>query len=265
MTVPPAEVVQIGTTNRCNARCTFCFQHKARIQRGDMTMGIFERIVGDNDSRTYNLTLFGDPLVDPLIVERVKVLRKMRPSSDIFFHTNGIKLDERMTDALVEAGLSYIVVSCYGLHAQHDRLQPPGKFEEIAEHAFYAVRKMPVAIVTNRVEPMDEERIKLFWGSNIQVVSDSGLEWGDGKHNSGKLSTMSRCAMAVNYRCFDWNGQIRTCCFDFLGINNVGAVSDTRYEDAALAVATGSVDLPFCESCTRQSELEEWCKGVGGP
>lgn len=252
--------VMISTTNKCNAKCTFCFRANKNaftVKQGVMYWEIFEKIVKENPGNIFNLSIFGEPLCDPMIVERVKFIRSLYPESEIYFHTNGQLLTTEKCDELSKAGLSRIVISCYGLMEQHDRLQPGTKFEHIAEMGKYMASKMPVLIVSNVVEPMNNEVITKFWRERgCSVIFDTALEWGDGKKIPGKLSGYSSCAIAMGTRLFHWTGGIATCCYDFNMRNSFANIGDGKYK--GLLVKMKGKKFDFCENCPYREIFENF-------
>lgn len=101
-----SDVIQIDTTNICNANCTFCFRDKLKFKQGIMDIGVFKRIVDDNPSTYFVLCAFGEPLCDPFIVERIEYIRARYPEAWISLNTNGQLLTEDKILALRSAGIS---------------------------------------------------------------------------------------------------------------------------------------------------------------
>lgn len=254
--------VQISTTNKCNARCSFCYQGTKEFTReqGVMKWEIFVRIVSENPGDIFNLSMFGEPLMDYDIIQRVKFIRDMYPNAEIYFHTNGQLLTEEECDDLVSAGLSRIVISCYGLKEQHDRLQKGTKFEHVAEMAEYMAKKIPVLIASNLVEEMDTKKIDFFWRTKgCSTCFDSGMDWGDGKEIS-KLSGYSSCAIAQGTRIFFYDGSVGTCCFDFNGVNAFGNIMEDRYENLLKRIKDRKFTL--CRTCQYKEIFDNFRQNV---
>ena len=89
--------VIVGTTNICNAKCSFCAYPRAvadgTLRTGVMTMPTFQKIVSEwvkNGGTSMDLTpVVGDPLIDPGLLEKIKFARASGISG-IHFTTNGI-------------------------------------------------------------------------------------------------------------------------------------------------------------------------------
>lgn len=123
----------------------------------------------------------------------------------------------------------------------------------------YAHTKIKVHICSNEVEPMDKKAISAVWAKlNVTVIYDSGLEWGSGETNSGKLSTYSGCGLLFDKRMFQWNGDFNTCCFDFNGINCFGNILTDTWVNAVKRLTPES--LPFCNTCPFKGSLLQTIK-----
>ncbi len=95
----------IECTNVCNALCIFCYYPKIKDERPRKTMSInlFNSIIDDYESiggSKISLTpTVGDPLVDKLFSERIKIIDKSRIEY-IHFYTNLINFRESHIEAL---------------------------------------------------------------------------------------------------------------------------------------------------------------------
>ena len=72
---------QIETTNICNARCEFCPNPTLKRRKQIMDMEVFEKIISRIKDekikvKRFILHLNGEPLTDPLIFDRVDLLKK---------------------------------------------------------------------------------------------------------------------------------------------------------------------------------------------
>ena len=79
----------IETTSRCNLSCWHCPRPKIE---NDMDMGMFQDIIieaSDYGKRSFSLHLFGEPLLDPFIIERMKYIKMVNPKNTIILTTNG--------------------------------------------------------------------------------------------------------------------------------------------------------------------------------
>lgn len=108
-------LLQIGVTNICNAKCTFCAYPKTTLNRGVMSMATFMEAIRlwktEGQSQIDLTPTVGDPLIDPKIVEKVKAAKEAGMS--VSFTTNAILLD-KFSRGLIDAGLDHIFISLPG-------------------------------------------------------------------------------------------------------------------------------------------------------
>jgi len=96
--------VYIETTLSCNARCIMCY-HGYQQMSGVMSMELFKKIVDDcnaNHITSVDLSVGGEPLMDPYLFERISYLRRYNMSYG--FYTNGYLLDAKKAEAFFELG-----------------------------------------------------------------------------------------------------------------------------------------------------------------
>ena len=73
------EIVQIESTNICNAKCVFCPRDEMHRRQGIMSFDLFTRIVdecaelGITHVRVHN---YGEPFVDRKLVEKVRYAKE---------------------------------------------------------------------------------------------------------------------------------------------------------------------------------------------
>ena len=107
--------VRIETTNICNATCIMCPREKMDRLEGIMDMDLFKRIVDECKAlgaTSVFLGGFGEPLMDTLIVDRVRYVKQKGLFCN--FISNGSLWDEKLAREFIEAGLDEIRFSFYG-------------------------------------------------------------------------------------------------------------------------------------------------------
>jgi radical SAM protein with 4Fe4S-binding SPASM domain len=100
-----------GTTGTCNASCIHCPTGKdetAHVPRMDMPLPLFRKVVegihalGLTITEQVSFGLFGDGLVDRLVVERARILREYYPATPLFVNTNGAAFNPKKHQALFD-------------------------------------------------------------------------------------------------------------------------------------------------------------------
>ncbi|HTU02274.1 MAG TPA: radical SAM protein [Candidatus Sulfotelmatobacter sp.] len=108
--------VYIEPTTECNLRCRTCIRNVWQEPLGRMAGDTFRRILNGLEALPEPPTIFfggfGEPLVHPEILEMVGQARHLGGPVEMI--TNGILLDEKRAEALIEVGLERLWVSIDG-------------------------------------------------------------------------------------------------------------------------------------------------------
>ena len=156
--------IAFGTTGVCNASCIHCPTNKPeteQVPRVTMPMPLFERIVREIAAlhlsvRTQlSFGLFGDALIDPLVVQRLHLVRRLLPEVRISVNTNGAAYSPARHKALFEQ-TSIIALHCESLRADvYDRLMAPLRLRNVLPKIEAILRDFPgkvhVSIPVNRM------------------------------------------------------------------------------------------------------------------
>lgn len=249
-----ATLVQIGTTNRCNERCTFCPNPTMSRSKGVMSWDTFTSIIDNEPSPIYDLCLFGEPLLDPMLCKRIAYIKSVRPGSEVYFHTNGILLKPSVVDALVEAGLSRIVVSIYGFNdGTHQGMQPVGPWDLLVSNVTYSCSKLNTMVVGAHMEFPIELKSRSFWES-LGATTHYNYMTDYGDSQSGPIGTpQQRCSIALGFKTFDYDGSMVMCCNDFEAKTTFGDCNSQTWDEASKS----RTPVPeFCNSCSMLGELQ---------
>ena len=110
---PLPEIVQIESTNICNAKCVFCPRDEMARKQGVMDMELFKKVVdecvelGIEHVRMHN---YGEPFVDRQLVEKVRYA-KQKGVPQVGMISNGSLITEAAARGMIEAGLDAINIS----------------------------------------------------------------------------------------------------------------------------------------------------------
>lgn len=102
----------IETTSRCPFACVMCPKSKNTLDRQNsvMPMPVFENILGQLKNQKFiTLHLFGDPLMDPLLFERLELCK--RSGHAAIFSTNIPLFKRKDIDRLFEVPIQEMIVS----------------------------------------------------------------------------------------------------------------------------------------------------------
>ena len=107
------DIVQIESTNLCNAKCVFCPRDEMHRRQGVMEMDLFKKIVdecvtlGITHVRVHN---YGEPFLDRQLVEKVRYA-KSRGIPEVGMISNGSLITEEIAAGMIDAGLDAINIS----------------------------------------------------------------------------------------------------------------------------------------------------------
>src|SRR6478736_5097701 len=107
------DIVQIESTNLCNAKCVFCPRDEMHRRQGVMDMDLFKKVVdecaalGITHVRVHN---YGEPFLDKQLVEKVRYAKE-RGIAEVGMISNGSLITEDLARGMIDAGLDAINIS----------------------------------------------------------------------------------------------------------------------------------------------------------
>jgi len=222
------EIVQIESTNICNARCVFCPRDEMHRRQGVMDEALYRKVVDDCAAlgiRHVRLHNYGEPFVDRHLSGKV-AYAKQNGIAEVGVISNGSLIDEQVARDVIEAGLDAINISvdASGREA-FERTRVGLKYDTVIANIERLVRiraelgrshpKLILSFV--RQDNTDEERAFIeHWRAIADKIHITDL------HNwAGTLNRESD----VRYPCYRqwltftvlWDGRVSLCCADFDG------------------------------------------------
>ncbi len=230
---PLPEIVQIESTNICNAKCVFCPRDEMERRQGIMDMTLYRRLIdecaelGIEHVRMHN---YGEPFVDRQLVDKVRYA-KQRGIPQVGMISNGSLITEAAARGMIEAGLDAINISVDASGKQtfeRTRVGPKydkviGNVERLLALRDQAGTRRPKLILSFvRQDDSEDERAFIeHWRQRADKIHITDL------HNwAGTLNQTSD----VNYPCYRpwltftalWDGRVSLCCADFDGSTILG-------------------------------------------
>ena len=236
------EIVQIESTNMCNAKCVFCPRDEMHREEGIMSMALYRKVVdecaelGITHVRMHN---YGEAFLDRDLVEKIRYA-KAKGIKEVGLISNGSLITERVARGLVEAGLDAINISVdasgrevfestrVGLN--YDKVI--ANIERLVRIRAEAGKRRPKLILSfvRQNNSADEQAFIEHWRSIADKIHITDL------HNwAGTLNTTSD----VNYPCYrPWltftvlcDGRVSLCCADFDGRTILGDLNTSSIRD----------------------------------
>jgi MoaA/NifB/PqqE/SkfB family radical SAM enzyme len=227
------DIVQIESTNLCNAKCVFCPRDEMHRRQGVMDMDLFTKVVdecaalGITHVRMHN---YGEPFLDRQLVEKVRYA-KSRGIAEVGMISNGSLITEELARGMIEAGLDAINISVDAsgkevfertrVHLQYDTVI--GNVRKLAQLRQASGRRRPKLILSfvRQGNTADEQAFIDEWRQIADKIHVTDL------HNwAGTLHDRSD----VRFPCYRlwltftvlWDGRVSLCCADFDGRHILG-------------------------------------------
>ncbi|HEY0876054.1 MAG TPA: radical SAM/SPASM domain-containing protein [Vicinamibacterales bacterium] len=262
------EIVQIESTNICNAKCVFCPRDEMHRKQGIMSFELFTKIVdecaelGITHLRVHN---YGEPFVDRKLVEKVRYA-KQKGIQEVGMISNGSLITEPVARGMIEAGLDAINISVDASGKEVFESTRIGlKYDKVIANIERLVRiraelgrRRPKLILSfvRQNNSADEQAFIEHWRKVADKIHITDLHnWGGTLHQQSD----------VNYPCYRpwltftvlWDGRVSLCCADFdghtiLGDMNTSTIKEIWNNDKFLAVRrehleSGGPDV--CRAC----------------
>lgn len=227
------EIVQIESTNLCNAKCVFCPRDEMHRRQGVMDVDLFQKIADEcaalsiGHVRVHN---YGEPFLDKQLVEKVRYA-KSRGIREVGMISNGSLITEDLARGMVDAGLDAINISVDASGKEtFEATRLNLKYDEVLENIRTLVRvrdenprRRPKLILSfvRQGNTADEHAFIEEWRGVADKIHVTDL------HNwAGTLNTQSD----VRYPCYRpwltftvlWDGRVSLCCADFDGRHILG-------------------------------------------
>jgi len=236
------DIVQIESTNLCNAKCVFCPRDEMHRRQGVMDMDLFRKIVdecvtlGITHVRVHN---YGEPFLDKQLVEKVRYAKE-RGIGEVGMISNGSLISEDIAQGMIDAGLDAINISVDAsgkevfestrLNLDYDVVI--GNIETLVRLRKASGRVRPKLILSfvRQNNSVDEQQFIEHWRKIADKVHITDL------HNwAGTLNATSD----VNYPCYRmwqtftvlWDGRVSLCCADFDGRHILGDLRTSSIAD----------------------------------
>jgi MoaA/NifB/PqqE/SkfB family radical SAM enzyme len=222
------DIVQIESTNLCNAKCVFCPRDEMHRRQGVMDFDLFRKVVdecaalGITHVRVHN---YGEPFLDRELVEKVRYA-KQKGIAEVGMISNGSLITEEIAAGMIDAGLDAINISVDAagkevfestrIHLKYDEVT--ANIRTLARLRRESGKTHPKLILSfvRQHNSADEAAFIAEWTPIADKVHITDL------HNwAGTLNDKTE----VNYPCYRlwltftvlWDGRVSMCCADFDG------------------------------------------------
>ena len=222
------DIVQIESTNLCNAKCVFCPRDEMHRRQGVMDFDLYRKVVdecaalGITHVRVHN---YGEPFLDKQLVEKVRYA-KSKGIAEVGMISNGSLITEDLARGMIDAGLDAINISVDAsgkevfeatrLHLKYDDvIQNVRTLARLRNESGRTHPKLILSFVRQNNSAEEASFIK-EWSQVADKIHITDL------HNwAGTLNAKSD----VQFPCYRlwltftvlWDGRVSMCCADFDG------------------------------------------------
>lgn len=253
--------VEINPTELCNRKCSFCPRVDPSIYPNrNLHMSVqtakllVEQLNEANFDGDINITGFGEPTLNPDILEIIKICA-LNFHTEIITNGDTIRKGKLSVDDLKNAGLNLLIVDCY------DGNEQIKWFEDLLGDS-----ELPY-LIRNHYDDGSDNLIEQY-----------------GYNNRGgslyKAETIAQQCFLPFYKSFiDWNGDVRLCCNDWFRLQkSFGNIHQTHYKDIWMSkefayvrrhLKTGNRQcLSACKNCDTNGtyygspSVDEWTKKI---
>lgn len=131
--------VDIELASVCNLRCPMCYtitdHFKSKVNTKLMDYGLFTKIVDECAAAgifSVRLSLRGESFLHKRIVDCIRYA-KDKGIEEVSSLTNGVRLDEKMFEEIMEAGIDWLTISVDGMGEVYEKIRAPAKFDRLIE------------------------------------------------------------------------------------------------------------------------------------
>jgi radical SAM protein with 4Fe4S-binding SPASM domain len=205
--------IELNVTELCNRKCVFCPRHDPSVYPNRnlyMEQKIIDRLIGQLKENNYkgaiHISGFGEPLLNPHILDYIVLIRQELSECYIELTTNGDFLTSDKIDK-IHNYVDRIVVDCYD--GEQQMLQRIDFYRAIKFEKYY-IRRLWLGNEKNIDETMQE------WNFNNRAGTVTNINF---------TTKQQQCYIPFYRITIDWNGNIVLCCNDWhrkqTGLGNI--------------------------------------------
>jgi radical SAM protein with 4Fe4S-binding SPASM domain len=262
------QYIAIETINTCNARCPFCplFQGNSMMSRDArpaqvMEQELFAKIVAEIEALGWRpqaifLNMNGEPLQDPLLKQRLQVIKEAGLGPLMDLQTNGQFLDPAAAELLLDTGINRLTIgfdaatrSVYETHrvrCNYDRvLANIRHFAQLRDERNSLV-KIAIQYVRTMKNQHEVAQAYTLFGEFLDPIRDIfqdnfSKDWGDkaGEEDYFVRPKSSEGILASGCRLFEQqliihsDGTVAACCWDYNLSVSSGGMGDVAKDGLA--------------------------------
>lgn len=279
--LPPMIIIDV--TNTCNLKCIHCPQPSIQSKQGfvkqHLDMRTFTRLIADvATSKTPIFLRFvgdGEPTLHPQIIEML-VMAKACKQAVVNLTTNGTRLTDHVSEALVQGGIDMIDISL-DAHTKtvYEMVRKEGNYTTVLRNVlnlialrdkYHSKTKILVSFVRQNENERELESFKAFWDPLADFVVVRNLHSANNKVKVEESALRNRERVITRYPCphlwkrlvVDYQGRIKFCPTDWGSGSVIGDVFEP-----GLRAAWRSLSALRNEHCLARISPDSICSPCG--
>jgi MoaA/NifB/PqqE/SkfB family radical SAM enzyme len=258
--------IQFESTTDCNASCTFCPRYDMTRPRGEMSDGLFHKIVREGqefDHAYYHPYLNGEPFVFPRIWEWLDYMEAL--GLEVHLSTNAELMD---VGRLVKYKCIHSVGCSINAATKetYDQVVRGPDYDRVVANVDELIEKAPFKVMVSMVVVEENKHeVGLFrrrWGRRAGLGEFKN--W-TGDRRNGLERTGKRIPCWGLHRTMNilWDGRVVACCMDYdgklvLGDVNQHSLIEIYHRANWVRKRNRELDfsLPSCKECNHNIEPE---------
>lgn len=247
--------LDIETSSICNLRCPMCMVtvelekgSESRLKKGLMDWDLYTKIVDEAAEigvSSIKLNWRGEPTMHPRLADMVRYAKE-KNILDVMFNTNAVRLDEKLSKELIEAGLDEIFFSVDSIDPEkYEKIRIGAKYEDVIanikrfsainEEAGHPVYTRAQKVLMNDTDQENEEYVIFFSKYVDQVAFLDCIPFGErgyGKEVKREGKFPFTCAQLWQRLLITWDGKCHICCTDIVDDGLVvGNIAESSIRD----------------------------------
>jgi radical SAM protein with 4Fe4S-binding SPASM domain len=270
-------ILQIETTNYCNARCVMCPHINMKRKQKTMSLDDFKKICLNvmryEKIKLVVLSGFGEPLIDKGIIEKIKWLNKMYPKVDVDFYTNASLLTPKIVEELLTLKIHKINCSINGTENSYKKIMSLD-YEKTRENILYFLKKkrqlrlkyplVNISLMILKENKEDIHKVIEFWvDKSDSVMAYLPSDW------AGKMKSVIinkdifknkrwPCKTLWTNLTVDVDGNVIMCCRDYESVIKFGnllkkdireIINSNNLQKLKKEHLNYNFSMPLCNNC----------------
>ena len=281
--------IRLENTNLCGYKCFFCPREKMNRPKGIQPIEDFLLVLDRVDEwlkkpyqDNFYLHGYGDPFIDKILPEKVRVITNRWPKSKTSFVTTlGYNVSDEYLEALVKNGLNRLMVSFYGSTPEsYEWHTTTGKYEvaygnlmKIIEIKKRLSSKLKIDVWTymggsGKIPELNKGDLeKNLTNLGVNVFFAQLHNFGDGRNYKPSEKKLCHRAIFRNILQITWDLNVHACCMDYnasqvfgnLRTNSIKEILENEKSKEFLKVQceNGSDIYSICKNCNSRTMLDK--------